>query len=148
MCCNICVTGETLLGKIKNTDTELVEWSGASTGLSEVRWTRTTVGGPNDLGGFVTSRSIYSLAAIGVPGLSVPHPTSVVHEEGRVTGVLGPLVSWYTHITSRPCGDTRSAVLHTELLDRSLVGGAQRSDASTASWFQWSSSFMRGRLPP
>jgi hypothetical protein len=29
--------------------------SGASTGLSEVRWTRTTVGGPNDLGGSVTA---------------------------------------------------------------------------------------------
>jgi hypothetical protein len=55
MCCNICVTGETLLGKVKNTDTELVEWSGASTGLSEVHWTRTIVGGPNDLGGSVTS---------------------------------------------------------------------------------------------
>jgi hypothetical protein len=54
MCCNICVTGETLLGKVRNTDTELVNWSGASTGLSEVYWTRTTVGGPNDLGGSVT----------------------------------------------------------------------------------------------
>jgi hypothetical protein len=29
--------------------------SGASTGLSEVRWTRTTVGGPNYLGGSVTA---------------------------------------------------------------------------------------------
>jgi hypothetical protein len=28
--------------------------SGAPTGLSEIRWTRTTVGGPNDLGGSVT----------------------------------------------------------------------------------------------
>jgi hypothetical protein len=27
---------------------------GAPTGLSEVRWIRTTVGGPNDLGGYVT----------------------------------------------------------------------------------------------
>jgi hypothetical protein len=27
--------------------------SGVPTGLSEVRWTRTTVGGPNYLGGFV-----------------------------------------------------------------------------------------------
>jgi hypothetical protein len=54
MCCNICVTGETLLGNVKNTDTELVKWSGAPAGLSEVRWTRTTVGGPNDLGGSVT----------------------------------------------------------------------------------------------
>jgi hypothetical protein len=25
MCCNICVTGETLLGKVKDIDTELVE---------------------------------------------------------------------------------------------------------------------------
>jgi hypothetical protein len=29
--------------------------SGAPVGLSEVRWTRTTVGGPNDLGGSVTN---------------------------------------------------------------------------------------------
>jgi hypothetical protein len=55
MCCNICETGETLLGKVRNTDTELVKWSGASTGLSEVCWTRTTVGGPNNLGGSVTA---------------------------------------------------------------------------------------------
>jgi hypothetical protein len=51
MCCNIYVTGETFLGKAKNADTEFVKQSGASAGLSEVRWTRTTVGGPNDLGG-------------------------------------------------------------------------------------------------
>jgi hypothetical protein len=31
--------------------------SGAPTGLSEVRWTRTTVGGPNYLGGSVTKQS-------------------------------------------------------------------------------------------
>jgi hypothetical protein len=55
MCCNICKTGETLLGKVRNTDSELVKWSGASTGLSKVCWTRTTVGGPNDLGGYVTA---------------------------------------------------------------------------------------------
>jgi hypothetical protein len=47
------MTGETLLGKVRNTDTKLVKWSGASKGLSEVCWTRTTVGGPNDLGGSV-----------------------------------------------------------------------------------------------
>jgi hypothetical protein len=51
---NICVTGETLLGKVKITDTKFVKWSGAHAGLSEVRWTRTTVGGPNNLGGSVT----------------------------------------------------------------------------------------------
>jgi hypothetical protein len=55
MCCNICLTGETLLGEEKDTYTELVEWLCASTGLSKVRWTRTTVGGPNDLGGSVTA---------------------------------------------------------------------------------------------
>jgi hypothetical protein len=49
------VTGETLLGKVKNSDTELVKWSGAPAGLSEVRWTRTIVGGPNGLGGSVTA---------------------------------------------------------------------------------------------
>jgi hypothetical protein len=64
MCFNICETGETLLGKVRNTYTELVKWSGASTGLSEVCWTRTTVGGPNDLGGSVT-------AGIGAKPISV-----------------------------------------------------------------------------
>jgi hypothetical protein len=54
MCCNICVTGETLLGKVRNSNTELVKWSSAPAGLSEVRWTRTTIGGPNDLEGSVT----------------------------------------------------------------------------------------------
>jgi hypothetical protein len=58
MYCNVCVTGETLLGKVKNTDTELVKCSGAPVGLSEVRWTRTTIGGPNDLGGSVTPLEI------------------------------------------------------------------------------------------
>jgi hypothetical protein len=47
--------GETLLGNVKDTDTELVESLCASTGLSKVRWTRTTVGGPNDLEGSVTA---------------------------------------------------------------------------------------------
>jgi hypothetical protein len=64
MCCNIYLTGETLLGKVRNIDIELVKWSGASTGLSEVCWTRTTVGGPNDLGGSVT-------AGIGAKPISV-----------------------------------------------------------------------------
>jgi hypothetical protein len=45
--------GETLLGEEKDTDIELVEWLCASIGLSKVRWTMTTVGGPNDLGGSV-----------------------------------------------------------------------------------------------
>ena len=39
----------------RNSDTEPVKWSGAPAGLSEVRWTRTTVGGPNYLGGSVTA---------------------------------------------------------------------------------------------
>jgi hypothetical protein len=54
MYCNVYVTGETLLDKVRNSDIELVKWSGAPAELSEVRWTRTTVGGPNDLGGSVT----------------------------------------------------------------------------------------------
>lgn len=33
---------------------------GAPTGLSEVRWTRITVGGPNDLGVSVTAGGIQS----------------------------------------------------------------------------------------
>jgi signal transduction protein with GAF and PtsI domain len=55
MCCNIYVTGETLLGMEKDTDTELVKWLCASKGLPKVHWTRTTVGVPNDLGGSVTA---------------------------------------------------------------------------------------------
>jgi hypothetical protein len=55
--------GETLLEKVRNTDTKLVKCSGAPTELSEVRWTRTTVGGSNDLGGSVT-------AGIGVKPIS------------------------------------------------------------------------------
>jgi hypothetical protein len=54
MFCNVCKTGETFLvrqGKIPS----LSSSSGAPTGLSEVRWTRTTVGGPNYLGGSVTN---------------------------------------------------------------------------------------------
>jgi hypothetical protein len=61
MCCNIYVKGETLLGKVRNTDTELVKCSGASTGLSEVCWTRTTIGGPNNLGGSVTATALGNL---------------------------------------------------------------------------------------
>jgi hypothetical protein len=34
---NVCMTGETLLGKVKNTYTELVKWSVAPAELSEVR---------------------------------------------------------------------------------------------------------------
>jgi hypothetical protein len=56
MNCNVCVIGETLLEKVRNSDTELVKWSGAPAGLFEVRWTRTTIGGPNDLGGSITRR--------------------------------------------------------------------------------------------
>jgi hypothetical protein len=48
------VTGETLLGKVRKADTKLVMSFRAPTGLSEVRGTRTTVGGPNYLGGSVT----------------------------------------------------------------------------------------------
>jgi hypothetical protein len=48
------VTGETLLGKEKDTYTELVKWLCALIGLSKVHWTMTTIGGPNDLGGSVT----------------------------------------------------------------------------------------------
>jgi hypothetical protein len=72
MNCNVCVTGETLLGKVKKFDTELVKWSGAPAGLSEVHWTRTTVGGPNYLGGSVTFRPRLSAAMLcnqeGSPG--------------------------------------------------------------------------------
>jgi hypothetical protein len=57
MYCNVCATGKTLLSKVKDTDTELVKWSGAPAGLSEVRWTRTTIGGPSDLGGSVANET-------------------------------------------------------------------------------------------
>jgi hypothetical protein len=52
MFCNVCKTGETFLErqeKIPNLSSD----SGTSTGLSDVCGTRTTVGGPNDLGGSV-----------------------------------------------------------------------------------------------
>jgi hypothetical protein len=52
--CNVCMTGETLLGKVKQIP-NLSSDSGAPIGLSKVCWTRTTVGGPNDLGGSVTA---------------------------------------------------------------------------------------------
>jgi hypothetical protein len=39
----------------KDINTELVKQLCASTGLSKVRWTRTTVGGPNNLGGSLTA---------------------------------------------------------------------------------------------
>jgi hypothetical protein len=61
--CNVCVTGETILGKEKQIP-NLSSDSGAPAGLCEVRWTRTTVGGPNDLGGSVT-------AGIGAKPISV-----------------------------------------------------------------------------
>jgi hypothetical protein len=69
MYCNVCVTGEMLFGKVKNSNTELVKWSGAPAGLSEVRWTRTTVGGPNDLGGFI----IASIRAKPIPADIMRH---------------------------------------------------------------------------
>jgi hypothetical protein len=45
--------------------------SGAPTGLSEVRWTRTTVGGPNYLGGSVTGtcKGRLPTCAAGVEGV-------------------------------------------------------------------------------
>jgi hypothetical protein len=52
MWCNICVTGEALFGEMMRI--KLVEWLCASTGLSKVLRTRTTVGGPNTLGGSAT----------------------------------------------------------------------------------------------
>jgi hypothetical protein len=72
MCCNICVTSEMLLGKVKNTNTELVKCSGAPAGLFEVRWTRTTIGGPNDLGGSVTWCLLDSLHHIHHPPFLLP----------------------------------------------------------------------------
>jgi hypothetical protein len=56
MWCNVCVMGEALLGEMMRIQkTELVKWLCASTGLSEVLRTKTVVGGPNILGGSVTS---------------------------------------------------------------------------------------------
>jgi hypothetical protein len=45
--------GETLLEKVRKKIPNLSSDSGTSTGLSDVCWTRTTVGGPNYLGGSV-----------------------------------------------------------------------------------------------
>jgi hypothetical protein len=51
--------------------------SGAPTGLSEVRWTRTTVGGPNYLGGSVT-------LTVGLPSFAGgTHPTPCQTLEAR-----------------------------------------------------------------
>jgi hypothetical protein len=36
MCCNICVTGETLLGKVKDIDTELVKWLASTAGQGQL----------------------------------------------------------------------------------------------------------------
>jgi hypothetical protein len=55
MVCNVCKTGKMLLGKVKSKIPNLSSDSGTSTGLSDVCWTRTTVGGPNYLGGSVTA---------------------------------------------------------------------------------------------
>jgi hypothetical protein len=51
--------------KGKDKDTELSSDLGTSTGLSDVRWTRTTVGGPNYLGGSVTpSHAVFGKSSI------------------------------------------------------------------------------------
>ena len=42
-------------GKVRKKIPNLSSDLGTSTGLSDVCWTRTTVGGPNDLGGSVTA---------------------------------------------------------------------------------------------
>jgi hypothetical protein len=55
MVCNVCKTGKTLLGKVKSKIPNLSSDSGTPIGLSDVCWTRTTVGGPNYLGGSVTA---------------------------------------------------------------------------------------------
>jgi hypothetical protein len=65
----------------------------------------------------LVARFIDSLAPTGRPGLLVPHLTTTVDEEGGVTDILGPLVSLFTRIASRPCGDTRSAALPSALLN-------------------------------
>jgi hypothetical protein len=53
-----------LFGKVRKQIPNLSSDSGAPTGLSEVRWTRTTVGGPNYLGGPVTD--LISCLCLGV----------------------------------------------------------------------------------
>jgi hypothetical protein len=84
MYCNVCVMGETLLGKVRNSDTELVKWSGAPAGLSEVRGTRTTVGGPNDLGGSVTVLGIsWRTGQFGVPNRPLAQPRVARRLRGR-----------------------------------------------------------------
>jgi hypothetical protein len=65
----------------------------------------------------LAARSVYSLAPTGRPGLSLPHLTTAMDEEGGVTDIPGPLISLFTRIASRPCGDTRSAALPSVLLN-------------------------------
>jgi hypothetical protein len=57
---DVCVMGEVLLGDLMMMIQmiKLVEWLCASTGLSEVLRTRTSVGGPNTLGGSMTMSSL------------------------------------------------------------------------------------------
>jgi hypothetical protein len=64
MICNVCKTGKTLLGKVKSKIPNLSSDSGTSTGLSDVCWTRTTVGGPNYLGGSVTHIVVFVVIII------------------------------------------------------------------------------------
>jgi hypothetical protein len=53
---NVCVMGEALLGEMMKIQiTELAEWLLAPAWLSEILRTRTSVGGPNTLGGSVTA---------------------------------------------------------------------------------------------
>jgi hypothetical protein len=52
--------------KGKDKDTELSSDSGTSIGLSDVCWTRTTIGGPNYLGGSVTKPMCMNSPKVGV----------------------------------------------------------------------------------
>jgi hypothetical protein len=77
--------------------------SGAPTGLSEVRWTRTTVGGPNYLGGSVTFGNKISAAKMLVCDLCLLYPADlVVSGLSEVLGAFGQiLLSYLVHMHSR-----------------------------------------------
>jgi hypothetical protein len=83
--------------------------SGAPTGLSEVRWTRTTVGGPNDLGGSVTEPDLtYS-----------KHLVRVLDQKDRITRrrtLKFYKIQWNQHTEDEATWETQ------DFLDKNFLG--------------------------
>jgi hypothetical protein len=75
--------------------------SGAPTGLSEVRWTRTTVGGPNYLGGSI------SLHTFG----NSQRRFAIIYRTVQCTTGQCPVLQGRATLNS-PASDFRSAIIH------------------------------------